>query len=95
MQRYYVDNAISMTLNVPQYKDEEEFYKIREDLSSVLKKYLPHIKGTTVFPEASRPQSPIERISKEEYDTMVHAQVNAGESDQLIEDCVGGSCPIR
>lgn len=95
LQRYYVDNAISMTVNVPQYTDNESYVKIRADLSSALRKYLPHIKGTTVFPEASRPQSPIERITKEEYDLMVHVQVNAGESDQLIEDCAGGSCPIR
>lgn len=95
IQRYYVDNAISMTINVPQYSDEESFWKIRATLSSALRKYLPHIKGTTVFPEASRPQSPIERITKEEYEAMVHVQVNAGESEQLIEDCAGGSCPIR
>lgn len=25
----------------------------------------------------------------------VHAQVNAGESEMLIEDCAGGACPIR
>lgn len=95
LQRYYVDNAISMTINVPQYTDEESFWKIRTKLSSALKKHLPSIKGTTVFPEASRPQSPIERITKSEYDAMVHVQVNAGESDQLIEECAGGSCPIR
>lgn len=95
IQRYYVDNAISMTINTPQYTDEESYLEIRELLSSSLRKYLPHIKGTTVFPEASRPQSPIERITKEEYDAMVHVQVSAGKSDQLIEDCQGGSCPIR
>lgn len=95
MQRYYADNAISMTINVPQYTDEESYLKIRGLLSASLRRHLPHIKGTTVFPEASRPQSPIERITKEEYDEMVHVDVNAGESDQLIEDCAGGSCPIR
>lgn len=95
VQRYYVDNAISMTVNVPQCDTEESFIKVRAELSSALRKYLPHIKGTTVFPEASRPQSPIERITKEAYDAMVHVQVNAGESEQLIEECSGGSCPIR
>jgi len=95
LQRYYVDNAISMTVNVPQCTDENSYAKTRADLSSALRKYLPHIKGTTVFPEASRPQSPIERITKEQYEAMVHVQVNSGESDQLIEECAGGSCPIR
>lgn len=95
IQRYYVDNAISLTVNVPQYSDEESFHKIRKVLTTALRKNLPHLKGTTVFPEASRPQSPIERISKEQYESMVHVQVNSGDSDQLIEDCAGGSCPIR
>lgn len=95
IQRYYVDNAISLTVNVPQYTDEESYMKIRGVLNTAIRKHLPHLKGTTVFPEASRPQSPIERITKAEYDAMVHVKVNAGESEQLIEDCAGGSCPIR
>jgi ribonucleotide reductase alpha subunit len=95
VQRYYADNAISLTLNVPKYTDEDSFIEIKNTLSEVLRKNLPHVKGTTVFPEASRPQSPIERITKEQYDQMTKANMNAGESEQMIEDCVGGSCPIR
>ncbi len=95
VQRYYVDNAISLTLNVPQTTDEESYITVRKELATSLRKYLPHVKGTTVFPEASRPQSPIERITKEEYDNMVHVQMNAGQSDQLLDDCAGGACPIR
>ncbi len=96
VQRYYVDNAISLTVNVPQMSDaDDDYFEVKETLSKTLRKYLPHIKGTTVFPEASRPQSPIERITEDEYNAMVHVQVNAGTSDQLLDDCQGGSCPIR
>lgn len=96
VQRYYADNAISLTTNIPAYEvDSPEYLDTRDRLSRVIKKFLPHIKGTTVFPEASRPQSPIERITKQQYDQMVKANMNAGTSDQLLEDCQGGACPIR
>lgn len=90
IQRYYADNAISCTINL-----DDSGPETRERLSRAIRKYLPHIKGTTVFPEASRPQSPIERITKEEYDSLVKANMNAGTSEQLLEECQGGACPIR
>jgi len=96
IQRYYVDNAISLTVNLPQDGDAE---KTKAELSRAIRKYLPHVKGLTVFPEASRPQSPIERISEKEFYRQVEAQaqeaINAGTSDILLEDCAGGACPIR
>lgn len=96
VQRYYADNAISLTTNVPACDaGTPEYQETRDRLSRVIKKFLPHIKGTTVFPEASRPQSPIERITKEQYESMVKANMNAGTSDQLLDDCQGGACPIR
>jgi ribonucleoside-triphosphate reductase len=91
IQRYFVDNAISLTTNFPANADSS----LRQKLSTIIRKYLPHIKGTTIFPEASRPQSPIERITKEKYESMVHVQVNSGESEQMIDECLTGACPIR
>jgi hypothetical protein len=26
---------------------------------------------------------------------MVHVQVNSGESEQMIDECLTGACPIR
>jgi ribonucleoside-triphosphate reductase len=94
VQRYYVDNAISLTINLPEDHDS------KDELDRALRKYLPHIKGTTVFPAASRPQSPIERISKEEYERLnaeikPNGGIHSGESEQLLEECAGGACPIR
>lgn len=91
IQRYYADNAISCTINVPQNADHQTILHLDE----ALRKYLPHVKGTTVFPEASRPQSPIERITKEQYLAMTKANMNAGTSEILLDDCSTGACPIR
>lgn len=96
IQRYYSDNAISLTINVPQYESEEVQTALKVQVSQAMKRFLPHIKGTTIFPEASRPQSPIERITKEQYNKLVKMQdIRAGTTEILLEECVGGSCPIR
>lgn len=96
IQRYYADNAISLTVNLPQYSDASSQELVRGTISRAIKKNLPHVKGLTVFPEASRPQSPLERLTPEQFATMVQAkEIRAGTSDILLEDCAGGSCPIR
>lgn len=99
VQRYYSDNGISMTVNVPSPQGNLCYDAIRLTLDNELRKYLPHLKGITVFPEMSRPQSPMERITKEEYYELVSRikddEINAGESEQLLEDCSSGACPIR
>lgn len=92
IQRYYCDNAISLTINY----DPSSYSLDKVKLEAAIRKSLPHIKGVTVFPEASRPQSPIERISRDQYLSMVKSQeINAGTSDMLLDECVGGACPIR
>lgn len=104
IQRYYADNGISMTVNLPAVEgccEQEELCRdaVRLTLDNQLRKYLPHVKGTTVFPAMSRPQSPIERITREEYlelkSLIKDETINSGESEQLLEECVGGACPIR
>lgn len=96
IQRYYCDNAISLTVNVPQYDNEKTQAALQAQVSQTLRRFLPHVKGTTIFPEASRPQSPIERITKEQYNNLVKAtEINSGTSEMMLEECAGGSCPIR
>lgn len=95
VQKYYVDNAISCTINVPENISANE----RLDLRRNIKKYLPELKGITVFPEGSRPQSPIEKLSKIQYETLIAIQdnqpIHSGTTEILEEECLGGSCPVR
>lgn len=94
IQKYYADNAISCTINLP-----DADLDTRLNLQKNLKKFLPEIKGTTVFVDASRPQSPLEKITEEEYyrlSALIQpATINSGTSEQLLEECQGGACPIR
>lgn len=82
IQGWYADNAISHTISVsPNLKPSV--------LKSALLKWLPVLKGVTIFPELSRPQSPLERLTKDEYDMLTYHSV--GQTD---EECTNG-CPIR
>jgi len=84
-QTYWADNAVSFTANV----DPERYTP--EDVAEVLKKYAGKIKGSTIFPEASFPQAPYERLSKADYEA---ASVKAVE-DGVDENCANGACPIK
>lgn len=85
IQEEYVDNAVSFTVNV-----EPAQYTVEQAMDIILH-YLPRIKGTTIMVDASRPQSPYERLTKEQFDELAYlATVSQGEMD-----CATGACPIR
>jgi ribonucleoside-triphosphate reductase len=83
VQHYYADNAVSFTVNM---SEETTTAEIR----SALDKYLPTLKGTTVFPANTRPQSPYTAITKEEYDAATDHGVA-----QSFDECASGACPVR
>lgn len=85
-QTCWADNAVSFTANV----DPDKY--TAKDVSDQLVRFAGLIKGATVFPESSMPQSPYERITKEEYEASQAKSV----SDGVDEECSnGGACPIR
>lgn len=85
-QQYWADNAVSFTANVDPAAYTAEY------VGDVLQKYAGKIKGSTVFPEASFPQAPYERISKAEYEAAVAQEIGDG----VDENCANGKgCPIK
>lgn len=84
VQTLYADNAVSFTINVPTDK------VTLEQLRGSLIHYLPRLKGTTIFPEISRPQAPYTPITKEEWEAATAIEF----SDGIDENCSNGSCPI-
>ena len=83
-QDHWADNAVSFTVNVIPGE------VTADDLTLALLKHMPHLKGTTVFPDLSRPQSPYERITEEEYLTYSQRDVAEG-TDEM---CASGACEI-
>ncbi|MEU0912170.1 ribonucleoside-triphosphate reductase, adenosylcobalamin-dependent [Streptomyces althioticus] len=87
-QKFWADQAVSYTVNI----DPEKY--TAEDLAGLLAEYLPELKGTTVFPELSMPQSPYERISREEYVRRA-AEVGIEVTDTGYDEvCASGSCGV-
>lgn len=84
-QRVWADNAVSYTANV-----DPEQYSV-SDVIELLTHYGGLLKGATVFPEKSRPQSPYERLTKEQFEAFETTQT----ADGVDDDCASGSCPVR
>jgi len=84
-QQHYADNAVSYTVN---FHPEDQTL---EELREVLLDLLPDLKGTTVFPVLSRPQSPYEAITKEQFQEYLVTSV----SDGTDEECSTGACPVK
>lgn len=84
-QTFYADNAVSYTINVLPGSIEPT------TAAKLLVHYLPSIKGTTIFPDLARPQSPYERITREQYEDSLLGTV----ADGVDENCAGGACPVR
>jgi ribonucleoside-triphosphate reductase len=85
LQTNYADNAISYTINMlPEMMPSEE------EMEEQLIEALPFIKGTTLFPEKSRKNSPFQSITKEEFDAY------QGQKEIMqVEDECKGACPIK
>ena len=64
------------------------------EFEQALIQYLPQLKGTTIFPDLSRPQSPFERIPDGVYEVIGEVMGAHDEVGQAIEDCIG-ACPVR
>lgn len=84
-QGTWADNAVSFTANV----DPEAY--TAEDVAATLRSFGGKLKGSTIFPEASFPQAPYERITREQYEASVIREIGDG----VDEECSSGACPIR
>jgi ribonucleotide reductase alpha subunit len=81
-------NAVSATAQIAPDMDAEE-------LSAAVRGRLGTVKGLTVFPSISRPQSPYETISAARYSDAVLSGLAQSSGDSNSGGCVGGACPIR
>ena len=83
VQEHYANNAVSYTVNLADDTTPSELRK-------ALDENLHALKGTTVFPFNSRPQSPYTAITQAEYEAAIDHGV-----DQGFDDCASGSCPVK
>jgi ribonucleoside-diphosphate reductase alpha chain/ribonucleoside-triphosphate reductase len=93
VQTWWADNAVSATLN---FDPETE----KQELADCLKEFVPRLKSTSLLPTShGYKQPPYEAIDESTYDRLVATidqesqLVHAGDIE--VEECAGGSCPIR
>jgi len=84
-QDVWANNAISFTVNLSQATMPSE-----EVMEAALVEHLPYLKGTTVFPPMTRKNTPIQPISKAEWD----AYTGRKETTQVEDECKG-ACPVK
>jgi ribonucleoside-triphosphate reductase len=83
-QELYADNSISFTINMLPEKMPNE-----EEMEALLMEALPSLKGTTVFPEKSRKNSPIQPVTKEQFESFT------GRKETIqVEDVCKNGCPV-
>jgi ribonucleoside-triphosphate reductase len=84
IQEVYANNSISFTINVPESKMPQT-----EQLVDAVMERHHRLKGTTIFPDKSRQQSPYERLTEAEFEAWTgHKEIT-----QIEEDCKTG-CPV-
>lgn len=55
----YVDHAISSTINLPSWGSESNNDKTVKDIGNTFMKYLPNLRGLTVYPDGGRQGQPL------------------------------------
>lgn len=104
VQECYADNAVSFTVNLPatgyiekmnpwtgEVEEQPVALGMLDEALATIIHYLPHVKGTTLMVDGSRPQSPYQRISKAEYDLYEYVKSTGSGFDE----CGTGACPIK
>ena len=86
----YVDHAISSTINLPPWGTELNNESTVQDFGTRLMKYLPHLRGITVYPDGARGGQPLNRVTYEEAASAVGETFIEGAD--ICDITKGGSC---
>jgi ribonucleoside-diphosphate reductase alpha chain len=81
----YVDHGISSTINLPHPVTNAD---AQRDFGDMLMKYLPNLRGITVYPNGARAGQPITAVPFDRAARKVHRV------EESEERCVGGACGI-
>ncbi|XVU30552.1 ribonucleoside-triphosphate reductase, adenosylcobalamin-dependent [Actinoplanes sp. CA-054009] len=103
-QGAYATNAVSFTANIPAEAHQNEALSRGEwvmpaptearllSVMAEMRPFLPHLKGTTLMVDGTRPLAPYQRLTPEQWET---ARPWAVIGDSVDEECANGACPIR
>lgn len=89
-QKEFFDAQVSDNVSPLDLKVGEPMESTIEEAKKTIIHYLPHLKGTTIMVDGSRPQAPLQRITKEEFEQSTIVEIGQGELD-----CGPVGCPIK
>jgi ribonucleoside-diphosphate reductase alpha chain len=87
----YVDHGISSTLNISSWQTEFNNKDCLNSLGNTFIKYLPYIRGMTVYPDAARGGQPLTSVPYDEACSKVGVEYLEYGNEHA---CVGGVCGI-
>lgn len=85
----YVDHGISSTINLPKWGSEKNNSDTVKGFGDMLIKYLPKLRGITVYPDGARSGQPLTPVS---YKEAINAEGEVFEESADVCDIRGGSC---
>jgi ribonucleoside-triphosphate reductase len=83
----YDGNAVSFTANL-----DRDVLGSQDVAAGIIERWLPYVKGLTVFPSESRPQAPYEVITRAEYEAAALGQDFTGSAEIA---CSATGCPVK
>jgi ribonucleotide reductase alpha subunit len=87
----HIDNAVSKTINMAKDHPKDAF-------GDIWLKYLPVLKGTTVYRYGSRENEPINPVPRDQWDQVINENVSHKEEITVEEfmslDCISGVCEL-
>lgn len=86
----YVDHSISSTINLPRWGSELNNDNKVQDFGKMLIKYLPKLRGITVYPDGARDGQPLNAIPLSE--ALSHEGEIFEEAGNVCEISKGGEC---
>lgn len=98
----YVDHGISSTINMPKWGSSQNNQRTVQKFGDTLIKYLPHLRGITVYPDEARGGQPLNRVPYSE--AIKHLGKEFTETGEQVSvqfeevgnerACVNGVCGI-
>lgn len=83
----YVDHGISSTINLPPLGEGPD----AKEFGETLIRYLPHLRGITVYPDGARGGQPLTRVPYREAEGAAGVEYEEFSNEHA---CVGGACGI-
>jgi ribonucleoside-triphosphate reductase len=85
LQEVWANNGISYTINLPMDNMPSE-----SEMEATLMRFHSRIKGTTIFPDKSRKNAPLQRLTKQEFDAYP-----GNKEVMTVENVCVGACPVK